>query len=357
MKRIILFLIIVSTLHPLFGQTFGNAVDLDGIDDYAVVQHHPSLNPMDGSWSVAFWLNAADIPQMAPVVMKRFPEPGFTMYAFGFGNIDPHNPELGKRIRVNYIEDAGITERSGYTPDEYIDGYWHHYVIVADKIQNGVVIYIDGQEVEFTHMYNLGNWPTIENENVVYIANSSFGSTIQGILDELSIWNKALSITQVQQMMYDTLSSEYYQSADSGLVAYYRFDEFEDLGTGNAGSDDFRDLSFYGNHADSEGNPVLIPSGIFVGMEEKPGNEKALLYPNPASSIVNLQLPSKAFGACQQSVVLEIYDLNGRKLLEKHFSKGTKEIEVDVGNLESGIYFCMIISEKGNATKKLIIQK
>jgi hypothetical protein len=229
--------------------------------------------------------------------------------------------------------------------------------VVADKLQDGIIIYVDGNPVDFIPLYYYGSWPDVAATNDLIIAMGSSGDKIEGALDEMSIWNKALNINQVQLMMYDTLSAEYYQTADSGLVAYYRFDEYEDLGAGNAGIDDFRDLSSFGNHADSEGNPVLIPSGIFVGMKEKPLLEKTLLYPNPASSVVNLQLPLKAFGASQQSAFVEIYDLNGRKLLEKHFTAGTEEIEMDVGNLESGIYFCKIISEKGNATKKLIIQK
>ena len=233
MKQILLFLFIISILHPTFGQTFGNAINLDGIDDYAIVQHHPSLNPMDGSWSTAFWLKAANEPQEAPVVMKRYPDGGYTMYVFGFGNMDPHNPEPGKRLRVNYIEDAGVIERSGYTPGEYIDGNWHHYAFVAYKIQNGIITYFDGEEVEFTHMYDLGTWPKIENENELFIATSSSEAKIKGVLDELSLWNMALSPSQIQDMMFDTLSPDYYSTADSGLVAYYRFDVFEDLGAGN----------------------------------------------------------------------------------------------------------------------------
>jgi hypothetical protein len=357
MKKILLSIIVLSIVYSLNGQTFGNAVDLDGIDDYAIVQHHPSLNPMDGSWSVAFWIKAANKDQIAPVVMKRLPEAPYTQYSYAFGKDDPHDPEPGKRFRVNHIEDAGVSERSGYSTNEVIDGDWHHIVVVADKLQDGIIIYVDGNPVDFIPLYYYGSWPDVAATNDLIIAMGSSGDKIEGALDEMSIWNKALNINQVQLMMYDTLSAEYYQTADSGLVAYYRFDEYEDLGAGNAGIDDFRDLSSFGNHADSEGNPVLIPSGIFVGMKEKPLLEKTLLYPNPASSVVNLQLPLKAFGASQQSAFVEIYDLNGRKLLEKHFTAGTEEIEMDVGNLESGIYFCKIISEKGNATKKLIIQK
>ena len=54
---------------------------------------------------------------------------------------------------------------------------------------------------------------------------------------------------------------------------------------------------------------------------------------------------------------LEIYDLNGRKLIEKHIQAGAEEFEVDVSSLESGVYFCRLISKNKSATQKLIIQK
>ena len=268
-KHLILILLIFFGL-PLIGQTFGNAIELDGTNDYAIVPHHPSLNPGDGSWSVAFWLKAADKPQISPVVMKRYPAPGYTMYAYCFGSGDPHNADYGRRIRINHIDDAGITERSGTTTCDYIDGDWHQYVIIADKSKNGIVVYVDGQIVEFTHMYHLGSWPNVANENPLYIARGSSETFIEGTLDELSIWNKAISAELVQKMQIDTLSLEYYNSVDSGLVAYYRFDQLENSGSGNGGSDDIRDLSFYQNHADTEGEPVLVESTIL------PSNNAAL---------------------------------------------------------------------------------
>jgi hypothetical protein len=57
------------------------------------------------------------------------------------------------------------------------------------------------------------------------------------------------------------------------------------------------------------------------------------------------------------SGTLEIYDLNGRKLIEEQIPKGSETIEIDVSSLESGVYFCRLISENKSSTQKLIIQK
>ena len=353
MKKILLSILIICISLPLIGQTFGNAIDLDGIDDYAIVPHHPSLNPMDGSWSVVFWLKAANIEQNSPIVMKRNPESPWTQYSYGIGHGDPHEPEPGKRIRVAHIGSAGTSERSGHSTNEYIDGFWHHFSIIADKSQDGIIIYVDGISVDFIPLYYFGEWPTIETTTDMLIATRTSGSKIKGVLDELNIWNKALDQGYIQQFMYDTLSPNYYNTPDSGLVAYYRFDAYEDLGIGDDGNDDFRDLSSYGNHADSEGLPVLIPSGIFVGMEDKLVSDEINMYPNPANDLINLQ--TTAFR--QLTAVIEVYDLNGKKLLEKQIPAGTENFKLDVSNLDSGLYCCKISMSEKTITKKLIIQR
>jgi len=353
MKRILLFLLIVSTLHPIFGQTFGNSIAFDGIDDFMIVPHHESLNPGTDSWTIVLWLKAPNIEQDGPLVRKRLAGEGYNQYNLLIGHTDPHNPSPGKGLIYNYIDDARVSERSGHLQDEFVDGNWHHIAVVADKIADSVFVFIDGIKQVFDMQYNFGEWPDVSNLDSLGIGRDTGGSDLYtGEMDELSIWSKALNMSQVQQMMYDTISSEYYATADSGVVAYYRFDEFEDLGTGNAGSNDFRDLSFYGNHADSEGLPTLTPSGIFVGIEEEIELLEFNIFPNPASSVVSLQ--STVFS--QQSVVVEIYDLKGRKLLEKHIPAGTEEIEVDISHLPSGVYGYKVSTENKSVTKKLIIK-
>jgi photosystem II stability/assembly factor-like uncharacterized protein len=75
------------------------------------------------------------------------------------------------------------------------------------------------------------------------------------------------------------------------------------------------------------------------------------IYPNPAG---------KRFGVRSLEIgvnggTIEIYDLNGRKLLERQIPKGSESIEIDVSSLESGVYFCRLNNENISVTKKLII--
>ncbi len=111
-------------------------------------------------------------------------------------------------------------------------------------------------------------------------------------------------------------------------------------------NDDY--LNFFVYYVDSIRQVSLdVPEG--QGLDEA----DFVIYPNPAGSKFKVQsLKFKVGGA-----TLELYDLNGRKLLEKQIPKGSEIAEINVDYLQSGIYFCRISSEGYSVTKKLIIKK
>lgn len=79
-------------------------------------------------------------------------------------------------------------------------------------------------------------------------------------------------------------------------------------------------------------------------------NTDIKLFPNPASSVISLE--SSIYN--QQAVLVAIFDLNGRKLLEKNFLAEKEVVEVDLSNLEAGMYLCRISFDNRSATKKII---
>jgi photosystem II stability/assembly factor-like uncharacterized protein len=77
------------------------------------------------------------------------------------------------------------------------------------------------------------------------------------------------------------------------------------------------------------------------------------IYPNPASE----KLRVAGCGLRVDAVTVELFDLNGRKLLENYFPAGNETTEIDVSHLQNGVYFCRLIVDEKNTIKKLIIQK
>ena len=77
------------------------------------------------------------------------------------------------------------------------------------------------------------------------------------------------------------------------------------------------------------------------------------LFPNPAQEKFRVQ--SSEFKV--EDATIELYDLNGRKHLEKQITVGTNSVQIEVSNLKNGIYFCRILMNKNCFTQKIIIQR
>lgn len=82
---------------------------------------------------------------------------------------------------------------------------------------------------------------------------------------------------------------------------------------------------------------------------------QVLVYPNPLTSYLNIQfnLPK------EDNINLNIYDLQGKLILEKNLGKknaGEFQETIDLINISAGTYICKIIGEQYSLTKKIIKQ-
>ena len=71
------------------------------------------------------------------------------------------------------------------------------------------------------------------------------------------------------------------------------------------------------------------------------------LYPNPAKSFVILE-----FEALEENTLLQILDINGRRVRTLSLKAGQETLRIDLGDLPKGVYTVML----GNVTKKLIVE-
>ena len=83
-----------------------------------------------------------------------------------------------------------------------------------------------------------------------------------------------------------------------------------------------------------------------VSLQEVNAREFAL-YPNPAKRFVNLE-----FEALKENTLLQILDLNGRRVRTFDLKAGQEALRIEIGKLPEGVYTIML----GNAAKKLIVE-
>jgi hypothetical protein len=106
----------------------------------------------------------------------------------------------------------------------------------------------------------------------------------------------------------------------------------------------------------------ILQNDLISGEEElsAPNDLNFAIYPNPASGEFRvLSLPAGMAGSEFRvgGAALQLFGVDGRKLLEKSIPKGSEEISVDVRSLQSGLYFVRVTVDNKSVTKKLIIQK
>lgn len=101
---------------------------------------------------------------------------------------------------------VGAFKTSGYDVDNLTAG-WHHIVAVADNAKNQTKFYVDGSYV--------GTSIAKSNENISYLGNYQGGNQQFGTIDDLRIYNRMLSPTEIIKL-FDWAP---------GPIAHYKLDE------------------------------------------------------------------------------------------------------------------------------------
>ncbi|MCX6210789.1 MAG: T9SS type A sorting domain-containing protein, partial [Bacteroidetes bacterium] len=94
---------------------------------------------------------------------------------------------------------------------------------------------------------------------------------------------------------------------------------------------------------------VVTCSSKGVNNQQAISNEQLVIYPNPAHSLVNLQI-DKLVG--RGSIV--VTDLYGKTVKQQSLSMGTNTI--DVSTFAKGMYLVSVITDQGKQTQKVVVE-
>jgi hypothetical protein len=170
----------------------GQGLSLDGVNDFVRVPHTAALNAFP--ITVAAWFKTNTTAGLKGVVNKYFAG-SFNGYQIFFQDGDLCAWLL--RDMSNYIYDGGecTMRTTGFNDDQ-----WHQAVFVADTA--GGRLYVDGVQkatqpwtgaagaVTTTQQLRLGHYPGV----------TGGASFLAGLVDEVRIYNRALSAQEVAQL-------------------------------------------------------------------------------------------------------------------------------------------------------------
>ncbi len=229
----------------------GSALDFDGVDDYVNLGNDSSLKP-DLPVTLSAWVKLSVLNNGETII--SLDDPAINYYGVFF-QIHPDN-----YVHVSYGDGgpATISSRRGKTGTTSLNsGTWYHVAAVV-KGATDMDLYINGYDDGGS--YNGGGG------SLAYSSGDSFmGSTggsrsfYNGTIDEVVIYNRALSAEEIQGLMYIRPDT-----TDLSLIGYWDFDEGEGQVAGDSAGSNHGTLGSTGDIDDSD--PNWVESDAPVGI-------------------------------------------------------------------------------------------
>jgi Concanavalin A-like lectin/glucanases superfamily/Secretion system C-terminal sorting domain len=184
-------------MHSLSQAQTGTHLNFDGVDDYVQCN---SILP--ASYTKEAWINLNNLSSFKNIISGSNLGGDHAFYALNGILKGGHNGAF------NAVSDNIILSLNT----------WYHVAITYDAPTTTMKLYRDGLLVST----NTAVPPYINGQNVLigsYFFNS-FGGFFNGAIDEVRIWNTALTITDINNRKNCELAGN-----ETGLVAYYKFNQ------------------------------------------------------------------------------------------------------------------------------------
>jgi len=175
----------------------GEALELNGVDQCVDVGH-----PADGSldfgqdvdFTIAAWIKVSEMPADQYTIVGKGDRGDSPRILFKIS---------GDLAYITFANEPGGGQKPDFTSNmPVVDGEWHYVALVADR-RNATMIYIDG----VLDAEGIGSDATdVNTESPLYIGKSHQDGSdprrfLEGLIDEVSIYNRALSINEIEQNM------------------------------------------------------------------------------------------------------------------------------------------------------------
>jgi hypothetical protein len=361
-----------------------------------ITQYHFGTN---NDFTINMWFKRALTSSSWQVLMSyACPDAGGTG-GFQLGTQSNFNLELGSTV-------AEI-----FTNGNVNDTLWHMLTTTFNRTTDSVKVYQDGIYIGNIFVNNNQSYTPSCNPNILIGGERNFWSQyyFNGIIDDIGIWNRALTVCEIQDLYNSQLNStfvnagtdqticngdpvslsamnslnyswdngvedgvafnptttqDYTVSADSAgclstdvvtvtvneHTTATQTETSQDSYTWPINSQTYTQSGTYTavipNTAGCDSTITLNLSLDFTGINEFSENNLFTVFPNPAQRAINIKADNKLIGE-----VYSIYDNTGRVVLTGKLN--AQNTTIDLGNLSGGIYM-FSVGENMKQTFKII---
>ena len=204
------------------------SLDFDGTDDYIEVSDHDNLSFGNGSTDSAFTM-AGWVKLDATSLQRFITKSGSSTaeYIFGTGG--------GSNLLLALYDDTTSVVRYRVSTGTLSTGTWTH--VAVTHTSGTIKLYIDGTEDSGTSG-DIGSYTAMHNSTgTVRLGGYQNGSQYtNGKLDELAVWDEALTATEISAMAaypIDLTRNVGNYSSKDNLVAFWRLENNANDSSGN----------------------------------------------------------------------------------------------------------------------------
>lgn len=205
-SKIILLILMLFTFKIANTQTL-QYLDFDGVDDYVNVPNASFLVAGTNAISITGWFKVDALGYGHGMIGIR-DEP-----TTGFYLIELNNGQIECRIISGGILTTVLSPANTVVPN-----VWQHYAWVYDGAN--LKLYLNGAVVASGAATGAFSASTTSSFAIGLSTLPGFNFYYDGGIDEVSLWNKALTQTEIQNMMANGLTG-----TETGLKLYYKFNQ------------------------------------------------------------------------------------------------------------------------------------
>ena len=194
----------------------GKALSFDGVNQYVKIPHSTSTLNIGGtasSYTVTAWFKTTTSGGVRDIVAKN---DGTSIYPFSLYKLTTNELEF-------LMYDGGAAPKST-SPATINDGKWHFAAGVRDVGTDKLYLYLDGNLVDSDTDTTGSAMANTDNITIGNGGNSYIGEDWNGLIDEVRIYNRALSAGEVSAL-YQSGAVKFQAPNNKGLVGYWSFNE------------------------------------------------------------------------------------------------------------------------------------
>jgi hypothetical protein len=182
------------------GGQIGQAMELDGIDDYVDINNPALLDFGTGNFTISAWINMT-ATERGTVYAKGGDNSGGIRYTLAMGE--------GNDNKMTLTTDDDDSKKQAKGDTVVNDGLWHH--VLGMRNGNTSLVYVDGAKdaaLDLPDEYDLsGTSQANALLGAITDARDDTGATLEkffaGLLDEVAIYNRALSAGEISYLAGD----------------------------------------------------------------------------------------------------------------------------------------------------------